>query len=242
MEVDQGQHDSEIQKELHAKKKNKGGLACLIGSYAVLLALLGLFTTGIIYKASGENFTINNQTALVIKTGSMSEYYSEELATEYNQLGYKQSLQFDVGDLCVFEKVKIDTELVEGEVYGYKLKNVIITHRLIEKTEQGYRFRGDNNPAADQFIIPRDNIVYHYTGNKVPGIGAFVLYAQSYFGIWSLCGIIGIMVSSEIVYAKINRINKERDKILSLPKPKIKKHFRKHTRKHFRRRGKKYEK
>ena len=180
IEVDQGKHDEAIRKELHPKKKNKGGLLGLIGSYAVLLALLGLFTTGIIYKASGENFTINNQTVLVIKTGSMSDFYDNKVAEAYNN---DKSLQFDVGDLCVFEKVNTDTALVEGEVYGYKLKNIIITHRLIGEVEGGYRFRGDNNPAADQIVVPKDKIVYHYLGKKVPGIGAFVLYAQSYFGI-----------------------------------------------------------
>ena len=45
-------------------------------------------------------------------------------------------------------------------------------------------------------------------------MGAFVLYAQSYFGIWSIIGIIGITISSEIIYRKINKINKERDQII----------------------------
>lgn len=215
MEVNQGKHDTEIFKEYHSKKKNKGGLIGLIGSYLALLALSGLFISGIIYKASGENFTINNQTALVIKSGSMSGFYDDELAEQYQLLHYDPTLQFGVGDICVFEKVSRDTNLAKGDVYGYKYKNIIITHRLVDETEDGfYQFRGDNNPVADQLLVTKDNIIYHYTGNKVPGIGAFVLYAQSYFGIWSLVGIIGVAVSSEIVYHKVNAINKEREKLL----------------------------
>ena len=236
MEVDKGKHDTEIFKEYHSKKKNKGGLIGLIGSYLALLALSGLFVTGMVYRINGENFTINNQTALVIKSGSMSEYYSEELANEYELLGYDGSLQFGVGDICMFEKVSEDTELVKGEVYGYKYKNIIITHRLVGSFMDTYEFRGDNNPISDGLLVKKSSILYHYTGQKVPGIGAFVLYAQSYFGIWSLVGIIGVLVSSEVVYHKIDKINKERDQKLDskfIPEPpKIKE----------RKRGKKHEK
>ena len=258
LEVEQGKHDSEIYQEYHAKKKNKGGLIGLISSYLVLLTLSGLFVTGIVYKARGENFAINNQTVLVIKSGSMSDYYSPELATKYQTFGYKE-YHFDIGDICTFEKVSTDeTRLDKGEVYGYKYKNIIITHRLVDihvlyKTHKlvpgadlstygyyldenctipavgivedysvdyyeligiNYEFRGDNNPISDPYPIKRESIVYHYTNHKVPGLGVFILYAQSYFGIWSLVCIIGVLISSEIIYSKLDKINKERDKQL----------------------------
>ena len=213
LEVSLGKHDKEIQKEYRDKKKNKGGLIGLIASYVILSALLGLFVTGIVYKASGENFTISNQTSLVIKTDSMSGFYDEEIALRYNS---DTKLQFDVGDICVFEKISNEGELVEGEIYGYKYKNAIITHRLDKIHETGYEFRGDNNPVSDfdatHQLITRDKVVYHYTGKKVRGIGAFILYAQSYFGIWSLVGIIGITVVSEVANHKITTINKKRFK------------------------------
>ena len=211
LEVGLGKHDEEIRKEYQAKKKKKGGLLGLIGSYVVLSALLGLFVTGMVYKASGENFTINNQTALVIKTGSMSKFYDEEIALQYDN---DISLQFDVGDICVFDKMSEDNELVEGEVYGYKYNDIIITHRLEKIHESGYEFRGDANPVSDYayttHLVKRNEVVYHYTGKKIPGLGAFILYAQSYFGIWSVVGMIGIAISSEVVYHKIDQINKKR--------------------------------
>ena len=218
IEVDQGKHDEIILKNYHAKKKRKiGELLGLIGSYTVLSALSALFIVGIIYKASGENFSFNNEVSLVIKSGSMSEFYNEDLANKYKEYNYNLSLQFDVGDICIFEKTSNNTELVEGEVYGYKYKNVIITHRLIKVCGEKYQFRGDNNPCSDGLLVSRDDIIYHYVGRKVPGIGSFILYAQSYFGIWSLVGIVGVAISSEIVYQKINKINKERDKIIYIP-------------------------
>ena len=215
MEVGQGKHDEQIKEEYTNKKKKKlGGALGLIGSGIILSALLAVFVTGVVYKARGENFAINNQVALVIKTGSMSDFYDEDTAAYYN---HDTRLQFGVGDICLFDKVSSEDELVEGEVYGYKQKNIIITHRLIEIREDGCKFKGDNNPVSDGYIVSKDNIIYHYTGNKIPAIGSFILYAQSYFGLWSLVGIVGVTVSSEVVYGIINRINKERVITLTTP-------------------------
>ena len=205
LEVNQGMHNEEIYKEYSSKKKRKGGLVGILGSYAILSLLLALFATGIVYKARGENLSINNQTVLVIKTGSMSDFYNDEIAEKYD---YDTSLHFGVGDICVFEKVSSDIELVKGEVYGYKHKNNIITHRLVGSYQDTYEFRGDNNPVSDGVYVLREDILYHYTGKKVPGIGSFILYAQSIFGIWSLTGMLTVAISSEIVYNKINNINK----------------------------------
>ena len=210
LEVEAGKHDKEIFNEYHSKKKSKSGLIGTILSYLALTALAGLFMMGIVYKVRGENLSINNQTVLVIKTSSMSDYYNSKLAEKHPE--YK-ALQFSAGDICIFE-TNFD-ELVEGEVYGYKYKDIIITHRLIEKHDTWYEFKGDNNLNSDQYLVTDEEIICHYTGHKIPGIGAFILYAQSYFGIWSLVGIIGIAVSSEVVCHKLEKINKERDKKLS---------------------------
>ena len=211
LEVNLGKHDKEILKEYRDKKNKKGGLIGLIGSYVLLSVVLSLFVAGLVYKVSGENFTINNQTSLVIKTDSMSGFYDDEIASKYNN---NKRLQFDVGDICVFEKMSDQSELVEGEIYGYKYKDVIITHRLDTIHETGYEFRGDNNPVSDfdatHQLITRDKVVYHYTGRKVRGIGSFILYAQSYFGLWSLVGIIGITIVSEVGNHQVTKINKKR--------------------------------
>jgi hypothetical protein len=71
LEVNLGKHDKEILKEYRDKKSKKRGLIGLIGSYVLLSVVLSLFVAGLVYKVSGENFTINNQTSLVIKTYSM---------------------------------------------------------------------------------------------------------------------------------------------------------------------------
>lgn len=204
LEVGHGKHDNDIRKE-YRKKKCKGGLVGVICSCTALLALLGIFVTGMVYRANNESFTINNETVLVIKSGSMSKFYDDDLAQHYN---YDTSLQFGVGDICVFET---QFEMVEGEVYGYQLGDITVTHRLVsmDAVRGLCRFRGDANPTADA-LIDRSAVKFHYTGRHVPGIGAFILYAQSYFGIWSLCGMIGVNVSAEVAYYQIAKITKKR--------------------------------
>jgi len=183
LEVQSGKHDLDISKEKNKKIKTKDVLG-IVGSYALLSLLVTVFVSGIVYRASGNNFVINNQTALVIKTGSMSDFYDDETASKYN---YDTSLHFNVGDICVFDRVFLTDELTIGDVYGYKYKDTIITHRLIGSKNNGYIFMGDNNPISDydftKRLVSREDIIYHYNKSKLPGIGAFVLYAQSYFGI-----------------------------------------------------------
>ena len=208
-EVDDGEHDEDILNEYLEERKNIWRLIGSICSYLILFILIALFIVGFSYKIKGNNFVINNKTILVIKTGSMSDFYDDKRAKEYNN---DKSLQFDIGDICIFET---NFELKEGEVYGYKYNNSIITHRLItyDKETGLCEFRGDNNNSVDTFIygyIRDTNVVYHYTGHKIKGVGAFILYAQSYFGIMSLVGIIGVFISSEIVNYKIDKINKDR--------------------------------
>lgn len=206
LELAQGLHDDQLQENNNLSKKKKiAGRIELIGSYLVLLLLLGLFFTGLIYKINGENFTLNNKTILVIKSNSMAGFYDDKIASKYN---YDSSLQFSIGDICVFDT---SFELVEGEVYGYRTKdNIIITHRLVKVYDNGLcEFRGDNNNVSDGYI-QKDKIVYHYSGKKIKGLGSFILFAQSYFGIWALVGIIGVTIFSEIADHNVNVLNNER--------------------------------
>ena len=93
MEVDQGKHDNTILKDYHSKKKNKLELIGIICSYLIITILAGLFITGAVYRAQGENLAIGNQTALVIKTGSMSDYYNQEVCL---CLYFQGALQFHI--------------------------------------------------------------------------------------------------------------------------------------------------
>ena len=204
-ELTAGKYDRELVKEYDRKKRRILGT---ILSYLIVVILLSLLIGGLISRLNNDSLTIGNKTILVIKSNSMADFYDANYA---EGLTNGRSLQFALGDICVFEKLLEEAELVEGDVYGYRYNNYIITHRLVNAHENGtYEFRGDNNQSSDPYRIKRSNIIYHYTGKKAPGIGAFVLFAQSYFGLWSILGFTGVVVSNEIVIRKINMLNKKR--------------------------------
>ena len=226
VEVEQGKHDPDIYKEFFSHPKRRQVIVKVL-SYTMtcllLLILIGLLVFGFVFKFGGINLSVGGYTPLAIKSGSMSDFCSEELAREYAELGYNKDLQFSVGDICIFEKANTE-DLVVGNVYGYKYRGSVITHRLIGyhevKDSAGnivntyYIFRGDNNPVKDQILVSKDKIIYHYTGKKIPVLGSFILYAQSYFGIWSLISICGIVISSDVILHKLHKLNKERADVL----------------------------
>lgn len=206
IDLAQGKYDIEIRKEYKYRGHKIFGNICSVILIVFLFILV--LTSAIFHKMGNENITIGNKTILVIKSGSMSDFYDDKYAASLNN---DKSLQFSTSDICVFEKISNDTELIKGEVYGYKIKNIIITHRLVNINSDGtYEFRGDNNPTSDSYHINKGSILYHYTGARARGIGAFILYAQSYFGIWSIIGIIVIAFYSKIIMTKIDRLNRNR--------------------------------
>ena len=208
LEVEQGKHDYEIQKNYDKNKKPKGKWFRSCCSYAFILVIFTLFIIGMIHKLDNRNLSIGNKTVLVIKSDSMSKFYNDDVAVRYN---YDTSLHFDIGDVCVFEISEF--ELVENEVYGYMYNDIIITHRLVEyNQEEGMcRFKGDNNNGFDRQVAAED-VIYHYTGVKIPVLGAFILYAQSHFGIWAFVGVVIVAISSEFAFRKVEKINRERNK------------------------------
>ena len=59
----------------------------------------------------------------------------------------------------------------------------IVTHRVIEVTENGWRTKGDNNNAEDRLAVPADKLVAVYEGTRLPGLGDVALFMQSTTGL-----------------------------------------------------------
>ncbi len=211
MEVDARQHDHEIVLERTKKSSKLTTLFTSVGAGLICAACLALFGVSMAYRAHGETLPIGNQVVLVIASNSMADYYSDSYATDIESKKTSAAADhFAMGDICRFQRVEGDEDLVLYDVYGYKSGNYIITHRLMESTPAALVFHGDNNPSNSYEYVQRDAVLYHYTGGKIQAIGAFILYGQSWFGIYSLCGIAATFVVSEIAQAKLRRIHRER--------------------------------
>lgn len=59
----------------------------------------------------------------------------------------------------------------------------IVTHRVIEVTENGWRTKGDNNNAEDRLTVPADKLVAVYEGTRLSGLGNVALFMQSTTGL-----------------------------------------------------------
>lgn len=70
----------------------------------------------------------------------------------------------------------IDTnrkEVFKGDVISFRAGNLLVSHRVIEVTEQGYKTKGDNNDVADAGIV-KDSSVEGKILFSIPGAGYFL--------------------------------------------------------------------
>ena len=63
---------------------------------------------------------------------------------------------FSSGDLLVCSTHR--TELSTGEIAVFRKGGIRIFHRVIGKTEEGYRTKGDANAEADSFIVRPEEV------------------------------------------------------------------------------------
>lgn len=66
------------------------------------------------------------------------------------------------GNIIIGRKVDDTLELEVGDVCTYipKGESYTVTHRIIDKNNCGFMFKGDNNDQADGDIVKKDQIKY----------------------------------------------------------------------------------
>lgn len=215
--------DEEYLKEKDHKQSKSSKIFISSISIALTTVVVSLCAIGVFYKASGEQFTINNKTAMVIATNSMEGYINEDYKSslvnnikEYKKCSFEQassfasSSQFNPGDVLGFTLVNKEEPLELYKIYGYKnSKGQIITHRLVDINGDNYIFRGDNAVGNDK-IVKRNQIIYSYDNARIGYVGYLVLFSSSGFGIYSLIVVSSIFIMSDIAKRKCNKIKKDR--------------------------------
>ena len=66
------------------------------------------------------------------------------------------------GDIIIGRKVSDEMKLKVGDICSYRPEDAgyTVTHRIIEISDDGYIFKGDNNVEEDADPIGRDRIEY----------------------------------------------------------------------------------
>ncbi len=66
------------------------------------------------------------------------------------------------GDIVV-AKVTDGSDIKEGDVAAYRLDGrvpIFIIHRVLSESEEGFIFKGDNNDAPDEMVVPKRRVMY----------------------------------------------------------------------------------
>lgn len=92
----------------------------------------------------------------------------------YTVLSGSMEPEFYPGDLVV-SLYKNRANIKEGDIITFRDNDEIVTHRIIDKTQEGYITKGDNNNAVDSFAVSNDNIIGKVLFN-IPNAGYIIQF------------------------------------------------------------------
>ena len=88
--------------------------------------------------------------------------------------------ELPVGSVCLVDCQQKEPEV--GDIISYKAQDAIITHRVIEKTDDGYITKGDNNSVADPGIV-KPKQIFGTVICSIPKVGYAVMFMRTLIGI-----------------------------------------------------------
>ena len=209
-EIESGQRDVDlieqtILQNLRNSKKSKIALDRVkrILSFVSIVFLLVFLAFSIVSKIQNGVIMLFDRGVIAVATGSMSEKHKDN-----TDLGGLDN-QFMAYDMIVLEDVKAVHELKKYDVISFvNDEGVNIIHRIvdIEYTALGVRYvtRGDANNAIDKYKPTFDDVIGRYTGTRIPFLGLFAMFLQSYSGIVTIAAIIYCLLMIDRSGEKIN--------------------------------------
>lgn len=198
--------DSEFLEKKKKKKESKTRkIVKKVVSYVVLSVLVVFLGLSIYSKANNDVMLFGNSALLTVASGSMSYKNEENTYLDFNSLDD----QFQTYDVIQIQKVK-EEDLKLYDVIAFKNdENKIIIHRIIkiESDVLGVKYttRGDANNLSDEFNPRFENIVGRYTGRRVPIVGIFVLFLQSYSGMVTVVALLYCIYMFDKNYSKLKK-------------------------------------
>ena len=217
-EIKSGKRDIEIideviyERQQHVQNRRKViGLIRTIAFYLIIITILPIFVFSLVNRVMGNVMMIGDKAVMVVATGSMG------YKNEANDYLFNRNLnnQFQQYDIIVLEKVeKSDIHLYD--VIAYKNdKELNIIHRIIS-IEPGsttkYVTRGDiyDSSKTDLYKPVYDDVIGRYTGKRIPGVGIFIMFLQSYAGIITVISLVYCLLLIDRTAEKINKVQQER--------------------------------
>ena len=214
-EIKSGKRDIEIIDEViydrqsHVQQRRKViGLIRTIAFYLVIIIIVPIFAFSLVNKVMGNVMMIGNKAVMVIPTDSMS-YKNEANSYLFNR---NLNNQIQPYDIIVLEKVS-KSDIRMYDVIAYKNdKGVNIVHRIIDINGDKYTTRGDiyDSSKTDLYKPVYEDIVGRYTGKRIPGVGIFIMFLQSYAGIITVVSLVYCLLMIDRTAERINKVQQER--------------------------------
>ena len=207
------------QKETKKQKTFKKVLDAIV-SGLIVTASVGVFVFSLVVTPKNITDPVTTQTAQVVKSSSMSYRNTN------NQYLFDNNLtnQFDTFDLVMVNKLPAEQDLKLWDIVVYESNGKLVIHRIVEIEEPNeyhptlryFRTQGDAIDTHDKFPVLYEQMRGIYTGQKIPFVGSFILFLQSYAGILCIC----LVVASTIVTPILeNGLDKEKEKRYALIDP-----------------------
>ena len=173
------------------KQRKAGSLAKNIIYYAFLAVVIPLFGLSIYSRIKNNVTKIGDNFVMVVASGSMSE---KNEANDYLTT-YNLNNQFQTYDMIVLTGVKSSSQLELYDVIAYRNdRGINVIHRIIDieysEGEIRYTTRGDANSATDNYHPFMKDIIGKYTNKRIPSVGIFIMFFQSYAGIVTILSVV----------------------------------------------------
>ncbi len=220
-ETEEGRRDIELidkmiyEKEKRVQRRHKViSIAKDVVYYVFLVISIPLLAFAIYSRVTNGVVMVGDSSAMVVASGSMS---AKNPSNDY-LLTFDLNDQFNTYDLIVLKKVN-EHSLRKYDVIAYRNdKNVNIIHRIVDiETANGsirYVTRGDANNVTDSYHPRYEDVIGKYTGKRIPTIGIFVSFFQSYAGIVTVSSLIYCLWSIDWQNKKLEDAEEERKEIL----------------------------
>jgi signal peptidase I len=128
--------------------------------------------------------------------------------------------QFQTYDIIVLEKVEKSSQLKKYDVIAFvNDEGVNVIHRIVDVVYKAdgvhYVTRGDANNGNDTYNPKFSDVIGKYTNQRIPLIGVFVMFLQSYSGMITLVAVIYCLIMIDRMTEKIHVAYANREKILN---------------------------
>ncbi len=222
VEVKAGKRDIELiddfiygSKSSTVKRRKVFSVIKTVIFYVVLIALTPTLVFSLFNKITGEFTMIGGKGLMVVASGSMSEKHKDNTYLTTNNLND----QFNTYDIIVLNEVDSSSQLQKYDVIAFvNDQGVNIIHRIIdvEVSFSGIRYvtRGDSNNATDSYRPNFDDVIGVYRGQRIPVVGIFVMFLQSYSGIVTVAALLYCLIMLRTSNTRATRVRDIRVNLL----------------------------